>query len=140
MTETYWARTARLARYPWRLTYRFGEATAAAVGYSQALRESVRVIRGMTIHEVMPGSLRITVDREEAVHGMLYVIRARWTVPLVPELSRDVMPDGRRRYEHCDRCNYDRHECPGCGEPLSHNGLERERWGDTWRPHGDCTI
>jgi hypothetical protein len=23
-------------------------------------------------------------------------------------------------YECCDLCNYDRHVCPGCGEPLSH--------------------
>jgi hypothetical protein len=23
-------------------------------------------------------------------------------------------------YETCDRCNYDRHNCPGCGENLPH--------------------
>lgn len=25
-----------------------------------------------------------------------------------------------RDYENCDRCNYDTHRCPGCGEPLTH--------------------
>lgn len=55
-----------------------------------------------------------------------------------PELSQDEMPDGSRRYDHCDRCNYDRHYCPGCGTSLSHNGLERVS-GDVWRKHEGCT-
>ena len=25
-----------------------------------------------------------------------------------------------QRHSDCDRCNYDRHQCPGCGVPLSH--------------------
>lgn len=28
-----------------------------------------------------------------------------------------------QRIEVCDRCNYDKHECPGCGEPLPHQLL-----------------
>lgn len=56
----------------------------------------------------------------------------------VPELPQDLMPDGTRRYDHCERCNYDRHECPGCGESLSHNGLEHAA-GDVWRIHTGCT-
>lgn len=27
-------------------------------------------------------------------------------------------------YRCCDRCNYDRHQCAGCGEDLDHNGLD----------------
>jgi hypothetical protein len=56
---------------------------------------------------------------------------------VVPELARDVMPDGTYRFDSCDLCNYDRHDCPGCGTPLSHNGLERTAQG--WLPHAGCT-
>lgn len=31
--------------------------------------------------------------------------------------------DAARRSDECQRCNYDRHLCPGCGEPLPH-GIE----------------
>jgi hypothetical protein len=27
-------------------------------------------------------------------------------------------------YWCCERCNYDKHQCPGCGDELKHNGLE----------------
>lgn len=54
------------------------------------------------------------------------------------ELSRDVMPDGQPRYMHCNRCNYDDHVCPGCGEPLSHNGLELA--DGEWRKHGTRCV
>ncbi|WGH21176.1 hypothetical protein SEA_BEE17_34 [Microbacterium phage Bee17] len=52
------------------------------------------------------------------------------------ELSRDKMPDGTYRYEHCDYCNYDLHTCGGCGTPLSHNGLERIN--GVWQKHPVC--
>lgn len=28
--------------------------------------------------------------------------------------------DDKRDAENCERCNYDTHRCPGCGEPLPH--------------------
>lgn len=28
-----------------------------------------------------------------------------------------------RRYDVCPQCNYDRHQCPGCGAGLSHDGI-----------------
>lgn len=31
--------------------------------------------------------------------------------------------DQARTWETCERCNYDTHICPGCGEPLPH-GVE----------------
>jgi hypothetical protein len=76
--ETYWGRTARMTAYPWRLTYRFGVMTAESLGYAMALRLSVKVIRRMVAAEAVPGSLRITVDRETETNA--YVIRARWTL------------------------------------------------------------
>lgn len=29
--------------------------------------------------------------------------------------------DRVRDSEHCGRCNYDRHQCPGCGTALPHD-------------------
>lgn len=29
--------------------------------------------------------------------------------------------DRVRDSENCDRCNYDIHQCPGCGAPLPHD-------------------
>lgn len=26
----------------------------------------------------------------------------------------------RKHWSECARCNYDRHQCPGCGEPIPH--------------------
>lgn len=38
----------------------------------------------------------------------------------------------KRKYEICQRCNYDRHVCGGCGSQLSH--LE-EKTGRHFRVH-----
>jgi hypothetical protein len=32
-------------------------------------------------------------------------------------------------YEDCDYCNYGRHQCPGCGEELNHDGTEGTQYG-----------
>lgn len=29
----------------------------------------------------------------------------------------------RRRFDVCEQCNYDRHQCGGCGAELSHDGI-----------------
>lgn len=39
------------------------------------------------------------------------------------ELSDDVVELGKHRYDVCERCNHDWHSCPGCGQPLSHDGI-----------------
>jgi hypothetical protein len=39
--------------------------------------------------------------------------------------ATDVDPEtGKHYFELCDRCNYDRHLCHFCGEPLSHDGYQ----------------
>jgi hypothetical protein len=30
---------------------------------------------------------------------------------------------GERPWAVCSECNYDRHQCPGCGKPMPHGGL-----------------
>jgi len=61
------------------------------------------------------------------------------TPPMKPELPGDVVPEGGARIWHCEKCNRDEHVCPGCGEPLSHNGLEHNKTTNTWHEHKGCT-
>ena len=59
------------------------------------------------------------------------------------ELANDIVDEAdsrfpsRHRYDFCGACNYDQHACPGCGDELSHDGinLSGPRRG---YPHGDC--
>lgn len=57
---------------------------------------------------------------------------------LTPMLADDAMPDGTHRYDHCNACNYDTHICGGCGQDLSHDGLEHLKDG-RWAKHEGCT-
>ncbi|ACY35900.1 hypothetical protein CMP1-04 [Clavibacter phage CMP1] len=66
------------------------------------------------------------------------------TPPMKPELAYDFIPDAEGnglhfRYLDCLYCNYDQHYCLGCGEPLSHNGLEHNKTTNTWHEHKGCT-
>lgn len=38
-------------------------------------------------------------------------------------------------YHCCQTCNYNRHQCPGCGDDLLHDGRDYR----TRKAHGDCT-
>lgn len=41
----------------------------------------------------------------------------------LPIKPTDINPEtGREYYWDCSACNYDRHECPGCGTWIGHNG------------------
>ena len=55
------------------------------------------------------------------------------------ELADDVLPNGFRRYQACDRCNYDQHTCPGCGIALSHDGIALEG-KDRGYKHGTSCV
>lgn len=36
--------------------------------------------------------------------------------------DRDCPVHGERPWAVCPECNYDRHQCPGCGKPMRHGG------------------
>lgn len=38
--------------------------------------------------------------------------------------TRDAHANVGACYNCCDRCNYDRHVCGGCGERVTHDGLD----------------
>lgn len=46
------------------------------------------------------------------------------------ELADDIVDESnptqpsRHRYDVCEQCNYDRHQCGGCGAELSHDGID----------------
>ncbi len=45
-----------------------------------------------------------------------------------------------RDYENCDRCNYDTHRCPGCGEPLVHGVESCNDCSDRIRLKARCHV
>lgn len=46
----------------------------------------------------------------------------------------------RRRYDECSSCNFDQHTCPGCGEPLSHDGIHLGKGPLRGFPHGSSCV
>ena len=56
------------------------------------------------------------------------------------QLANDLVGPNRRRYDDCQRCNYDEHTCPGCGEALSHDGIQLGKGEGQGFPHGTRCV
>lgn len=66
------------------------------------------------------------------------------SIPHVYDKDCPLLKTDEGCYSCCDKCNYDRHICGGCGEPLSHlgNGFTVTVYGNgkeyKYFPHPDC--
>lgn len=53
---------------------------------------------------------------------------------------QDFGGDALRRYDICETCNYDRHQCPGCGTELSHDGIDLSDGPRRGYSHGSSCV